>query len=579
MTPTLAHAIGTLAFWVAVAAGLRGLWLAGRHYADRNRVGAPNLLPGLLASIVVTLVALGLYGAMRPLAGLTGGPLLVLPLVWPVLPVQGWLAALAGLMGAVRLVQAVIPPRPDEGRAKFASALIWLAFAALFVYLAQGSRTDPTLLRGTIALDATGAAVLSLAAVGSVLAMALTARAVAARMKLAMFARQLALISGSIVFSIPLVWLVITSFKEDRDMASPTGIVWVPRVTEEVPYFDPRDPLFETEHMGRRVQVNVIDEEPDGRLRVNIIRPAAIGGINFVTDRSALREIPKRVPVVTAKIDGVPVVGKVVEELRDGQRRIQVLEPESMQGRTAVFLPGDVEPVRHIGLRWRNYPDALEFLPPETNMGLAYVQNTLFLVVMNVVGTLLSSALVAYAFARLRFPGRNVLFTILLSTMMLPGAVTLLPQFLIFRELGWIDTLNPLWVPAFFASAFNIFLLRQFFMQIPYELEDAAKIDGCSYLKTFWSILMPQIKPALAVIAIWTFMGAWNNFMGPLIYINSPEKMPIAYAVQLFQGERAGEPGLLMAFVTMSMVPVLALFAFAQRYFIEGVTLSGLGGR
>lgn len=579
MTPTLAHAIGTLAFWAAIVAGLRGIWLAGRQYVDRDRPGAPNLMPGLLASVIVALVGLGVYGAMRPLAGLTGGPLLVLPLVWPVLPVQGWLAVLAGLMGAVRLVQSVIPPRPGEGRARLASALIWFAFAALFVYLARGSRTDPTLLKGTIALDAWGAAVLALAAVGSVLAMAMTARAVAARMKLAMFARQLALIAGSIVFSIPLVWLVITSFKEDRDMASPTGIVWVPRVTEEVPFLDPRDPLFETEHMGRRVEVNIMDEEPDGRVRVNIIRPAAIGGINFVADRSTLREIPKRIPVVTAELEGQPIVGMVIEELRDGQRRVQVLEPESLKGRTAVFLPGDVEPVRHIGLRWRNYPEALEFLPPETNMGLAYVRNTLFLVVMNVIGTLFSSALVAYAFARLRFPGRNVLFTILLSTMMLPGAVTLLPQFLIFRELGWIDTLNPLWVPAFFASAFNIFLLRQFFMQIPYELEDAAKIDGCSYLKTFWSILMPQIKPALAVIAIWTFMGAWNNFMGPLIYINSPEKMPIAYAVQLFQGERAGEPGLLMAFVTMSMVPVLALFAFAQRYFIEGVTLSGLGGR
>jgi multiple sugar transport system permease protein len=154
-----------------------------------------------------------------------------------------------------------------------------------------------------------------------------------------------------------------------------------------------------------------------------------------------------------------------------------------------------------------------------------------------------------------------------------------LPQFLLFKNLGWVNTLNPLWVTSFFAGAFNVFMLRQFFKQVPYELEDAAKIDGCSYLKTFWSILMPQVKPALAVIAIWTFMGAWNNFMGPLIYINTPELMPISYAVQMFNGERYGEPGLLMAFVTMSMVPVIALFAFAQRYFIEGVALSGLGGR
>jgi multiple sugar transport system permease protein len=179
----------------------------------------------------------------------------------------------------------------------------------------------------------------------------------------------------------------------------------------------------------------------------------------------------------------------------------------------------------------------------------------------------------------MKFPGKEKMFSILLATMMLPGAITLLPQFLIFRTLGWIDTLYPLWVPAFFGSAFNIFLLRQFFSQIPMELEDAAKIDGCTYMKTFWSIMIPQIKPALAVIAIWTFMGAWNNFMGPLIYINSPENMPLSYSLALFKGDRSGEPGLLMAFSTLTVIPVVALFAFAQRYFIEGVTLSGLGGR
>ena len=209
-----------------------------------------------------------------------------------------------------------------------------------------------------------------------------------------------------------------------------------------------------------------------------------------------------------------------------------------------------------------------------------YLKNTLILVLLNVAGTLLSSSVVAYAFSRMQFPGRNVVFGILLSTMMLPGAVTLLPQFLIWRDLHAIDTLYPLWVTAFFGSAFNIFLLRQFFMQIPMELEDAAKIDGCTYIKTFWDIMLPQIKPALAVIAIWTFMAAWNNFMGPLIYINSPEHMPLSYGLQLFQGDRgADEPGLVMAFATMCMAPVLVLFFFCQRYFIEGVTLSGLGGR
>jgi multiple sugar transport system permease protein len=285
------------------------------------------------------------------------------------------------------------------------------------------------------------------------------------------------------------------------------------------------------------------------------------------------------VDVVTATLEGQNVTGRVVKDLEDGRKRVEVMRPPALAGRVFVATPEQIVLVRPVGLKVQNYPEALDYLPPETNRGLVYLKNTLILVVLNVIGTILSSSIVAYAFARMRFPGKNVLFLVLLSTMMLPAAVTLIPQFLIFRSLGWIDTLRPLWVTAFLGSAFNIFLLRQFFMTIPLELEDAAKIDGCSYLRTFWQVMLPQIKPALAVVAIWTFLAAWNNFLGPLIYVNSPENMPISYAVQLFQSDRTNEPGLLMAFATMAMIPVLLVFFFAQKYFIEGVTLSGLGGR
>jgi multiple sugar transport system permease protein len=171
-----------------------------------------------------------------------------------------------------------------------------------------------------------------------------------------------------------------------------------------------------------------------------------------------------------------------------------------------------------------------------------------------------------------------VLFVVLLATMMLPGAVTMMPVFLIFRWLGWIDTLRPLWVPSFLGSAFNIFLLRQFFMTIPNDLEDAAKIDGCSYFGIYRRIMLPLIKPALAAITIMTFMGSWNNFMGPLIYVSSPTRMPLSYALQLFQTAHGGEPGLLMAASTMMVLPILVLFFFTQRYFIQGVTLTGIKG-
>ena len=171
---------------------------------------------------------------------------------------------------------------------------------------------------------------------------------------------------------------------------------------------------------------------------------------------------------------------------------------------------------------WRNYPDALKFLPPDSDYGLLNLGNTLVIAVMSVIGTVLSSSLVAYGFARLRWPGRDWLFGVLLATMMLPDAVTMMPRFLIFRELHWIDTLYPLWVPSFFASAFNVFLLRQFFMGIPQELEDAAKIDGCGPLATWWRVMLPLVKPALAAVTIMTFLGAWKDFLGPLIYISSP---------------------------------------------------------
>jgi len=362
-------------------------------------------------------------------------------------------------------------------------------------------------------------------------------------------------------------------------MSSANGIVWIPKVTETVPYKNPKNPLYEAEYRGQKVTGVVTETRSDGTIRLDIQSPLSIRGTTYEGPKSSLTEIPRQAPIYAGKWDGADFTGFEVERLENGGNRIHAMTPLSLKGKEREFQPGEVEPVRRVGLLTKNYPEALQYLPPETNNGLVYLKNTLILVVLSVIGTILSSSIVAYAFSRLTFPGRDFLFGLLLATMMLPGAVTLLPQFLIFRTLGWIDTLLPLWVPMFFASAFNVFLLRQFFKGIPMELEDAAKIDGCTYLRAFWNIMLPQIKPALAVIAIWTFMSAWNNFMGPLIYVNSPENMPLSYALQLFQGDRTNEPGLLMAFATLTILPVLALFFFAQKYFIEGVTLSGLGGR
>jgi multiple sugar transport system permease protein len=185
--------------------------------------------------------------------------------------------------------------------------------------------------------------------------------------------------------------------------------------------------------------------------------------------------------------------------------------------------------------------------------------------------------MVAYSFGRLRWPGREILFNVLLGTMMLPGAVTMIPRFLIFKQLGWVDTLLPLWVPAWFAtSGFDVFLLRQFFMTLPSDLEDAAKLDGCGYFTIYWRIMLPLIKPAIAAVAIFTFLATWNDFMGPLIYVYSPWNMTGSYALRLFQAAGGGEWALLLAASSLWTLPVVLLFFFAQRAFIEGITLTGM---
>lgn len=222
--------------------------------------------------------------------------------------------------------------------------------------------------------------------------------------------------------------------------------------------------------------------------------------------------------------------------------------------------------------QWSNYPRALTFIPYFHYMG-----NSLIIVFFSVIGVLISSSLVAYGFARIPWPGRNVVFTILLSTLMIPYAVRLIPTFLVFRRLDWINTFLPLTVPAFFGDAFSIFLLRQFFMTIPQELSEAARMDGASEIDIFGRIMMPLSRPALAVIALFTFMGAWNDLLGPLVYLNKKELYTLALGMNGYLG-RTTQWSLIMAASTVMIMPVILLFFFAQRTFIQGITLTGIKG-
>jgi ABC-type glycerol-3-phosphate transport system permease component len=226
---------------------------------------------------------------------------------------------------------------------------------------------------------------------------------------------------------------------------------------------------------------------------------------------------------------------------------------------------------------WRNYLEMVDALPTPFYV---YVFNTAFITLMATAGTVLTSSLAAFAFARLRFPARPFMFILVISTMMLPNAVTLIPRFLIFRYLGWLDTFLPLIVPYWLGgTAFSIFLLRQFFMTLPRELDEAARIDGASSLQIFARVVLPLSGPALATVVIFQIWGHWNEFMEPLLYINSMEKYTIALALRTFQNVRSQRINYLMAMSVIQVLPIVLLFFAAQRYFIRGIHLSGLSGR
>ncbi len=222
---------------------------------------------------------------------------------------------------------------------------------------------------------------------------------------------------------------------------------------------------------------------------------------------------------------------------------------------------------------WHNFVDAMTEVP----FG-QYALNTLLIALVNVVGNVVSCSLVAYGFARFRFPGRRILFMILLATLMIPSQVLLVPQFILFQKLGWVNTFLPLTVPAFFGSAFFVFLLRQFFMTIPVELEEAARIDGAGPFRIFFTIVLPLIKPALTAVAVFSFQGAWNDFLGPLIYLNDPDKFTLQLGLAQFQGTFHTQWNLIMAASVVVTLPMLIIFFLAQRYFVQGITLTGSKG-
>jgi multiple sugar transport system permease protein len=226
--------------------------------------------------------------------------------------------------------------------------------------------------------------------------------------------------------------------------------------------------------------------------------------------------------------------------------------------------------------RWQNYQDVFEVAPVFT-----WLWNTLVITVLAVVAVVLSSSLVAYGFSRIRFKGRQTLFALVIGTYLLPGAVTMIPTFLIWNELGAVNTFWPLWAGNLFGSAFYIFMLRQFMLTIPQDLVDAARMDGASFFRIYWNLMLPLVRPALVAVAIFEANAKWDDFMGPLIYLNSPDNYTLALGLGTMKAsfqELGNQWSLLMAASVIFTIPMIVLFFVFQRYFMEGVTHSGIKG-
>lgn len=377
----------------------------------------------------------------------------------------------------------------------------------------------------------------------------------------------LLLICGT-AFVMPLIWLVSTALKPDEQTGQ-----WPPT-------FIPRAYYATIAGARREVTKDFVLREP---ATIVVHTTGAQQGRSELID-------PKTFDSATQRLVGHAL---------PGQWHVTAVDRTFTRGRVPQW---DVVPASAIETRiqprWENFPLAMATLGGRSldeamgrekapasegqDSDVTFFQllfNTLKVCLLGVTGAVLSNALIAYGFARLQWPGRDVLFAITLGTMMVPFPVYMVPLYGLFKGLGWIGTLLPLWVPSWFGAAFNIFLMRQFFRTIPEELSEAARIDGCNEWQIFWRVILPLSKPVLAVVALFHFLYAWNDFMGPLLYLTKRSTFTLALALQNYQTQLGGVPWhLLMAATTLVILPIIVLFFFAQRFFVRGIATTGLKG-
>ncbi len=367
------------------------------------------------------------------------------------------------------------------------------------------------------------------------------------------------LLLGAAFFLLPLLWMLSTALKPvEQTMSLPPQ--WLPR-------------SYSIERDGQRVEIR----RSDTLIVVPslLVRPES-GGAAFAVPISEVTIAPS---VSASAIwrpagssgSGTPVT--ILKQIPASAAAPWVLVYEG-KGSLADAMSVD-QIIARVHPRWENFAGAVKAMHHFPR----YLANTLLLCLLNVLGAVTSSALAAYGFSRIEWRGRERVFLLAMATMMIPFPVVMVPLYSLFRAMGWIGTLQPLWIGSFCAGAFNVFLLRQFFRTIPQDLTEAARIDGCSEFRILWQIILPLCRPALVVVGLFTFLGTWNDFLGPLLYLTDQKDFTLALGLQCYQSQSGGtEWHYLMAASTLVILPVIVLFLLAQRSFIEGISMTGLKG-
>lgn len=368
------------------------------------------------------------------------------------------------------------------------------------------------------------------------------------------------LLGGSVLFLAPLAWMVSTALKPiNQTMSLPPA--WLP-----YRYFAELD--------EKKVEVDLIGEVAEPSYIVKMKKSGKFAVLPQSKIKNGFLEIRAQKGFPSIKKE-VTVIKEVPASKNNKWAKITWNKKlTTKRAKNWAFVPSS-KITRNISFRWKNFESAIsamKYFP-------RYLKNTLILCILTVIGSVTSSSLAAYGFSRIEWKGREKVFLLALATMMIPFPVIMVPVYCMFRTFGMIGTLQPLWIGSFCAGAFNVFLLRQFFIGIPKDLSDAARIDGCNEFMIFLKIILPMAKPALLVVGLFQFMGTWNDFLGPLIYLTDQKDYTLALGLQFFQSQSGGtEWNYLMAASTLIIIPVIVLFFFTQKSFIEGISTTGIKG-